>query len=547
MAVARLSRATLKSPRRELGVMLLKLVEFGEFHIIRGKECIQDIDVLVLCSRAQAAYSKSTELLDTRALKLVPAWRSITEFKAHDIGDLLHTLEEELETLSEVIELDPKGLEAQRIKDLLSSIREASLTCFNGLQKVLLKTEPDGDLSLQGFIPSRAGDEFRQALDGYVVSVCELTKKESQDPSIPSLVSNRGAISIFEDLALQRGTPKYNEIDPTPLVAFVFPLFFGIMFGDVGHGITLLVIGWYLYSRTKYTYWGKLLAVLGSSALVIGLIRGSFFGIAFESPIRGIVSLPPALDAGSTLQYIPFILEVAIVIGTFHLATAYAISFINDFRSSNYLEAFLNRLATLVLYGSIIPFGLAVAGTGLQFGVLYTSTSPTPFFNDLLGVQIPVSVLARDSLPFILASLTSLSISHPILEYGTSHSIRKAARAIPAGLMEIVLKPFEFFTNVLSYVRLGVLLITTTVLGSLVASVLVYGVLGGIFALVLNVMVMAMEGLIVYIQDMRLQLYEWLSKFYVGTGVPFAPLAPKSKLFKITFLEPAMAMATNST
>jgi V/A-type H+-transporting ATPase subunit I len=523
--------------------MLLRLVEFGEFHIIRSREGIQDINVLVLCSRAQAAYSKSTELLNNRPLNLVPAWHSITEFRARDIEDLLHTLEQELETLSEVIELGPKGLEAQRIKDLLSSIKEASLACFDGLQKVLVSTEPDGELSLQGFIPTSATAVFTRALDGYVVSVRELTKKESQDPSTPSLVTNRGAISIFEDLALQRGTPKYNEIDPTPLVAFVFPLFFGIMFGDVGHGLTLLVLGWYLYSRTKYVYWGKLLAVLGSSALVIGFIRGSFFGIAFESPIRGILSLPPALDAGSTLRYIPFILEVAIVIGTFHLATAYSISFINDFRSSNYIQAFLNRLATLVLYGSIIPFGLAVAGTGLQFGVLYTSMAPTPFFNDLLGVRIPVSVLARDSLPFIIASLTSLALSHPFVEYARSHNIKKTVRAVPAGLMEIALKPFEYFTNVLSYVRLGVLLITTTVLGSLVAGVLVYGVLGGIFAAVLNVMVMAMEGLIVYIQDMRLQLYEWLSKFYIGTGVPFTSLAPKSKLFKITYLEPPIAVA----
>jgi hypothetical protein len=97
--------------------MLLRLVEFGEFHIIRSREGIQDINVLVLCSRAQAAYSKSTELLNNRPLNLVPAWHSITEFRARDIEDLLHTLEQELETLSEVIELGPKGLEAQRIKD----------------------------------------------------------------------------------------------------------------------------------------------------------------------------------------------------------------------------------------------------------------------------------------------------------------------------------------------------------------------------------------------------------------------------------------------
>ena len=51
-----------------------------------------------------------------------------------------------------------------------------------------------------------------------------------------------------------------------------------------------------------------------------------------------------------------------------------------------------------------------------------------------------------------------------------------------------------------------------------------FGVLGGLLAIFLNIVVMAMEGLIVYIQDMRLQLYEWLSKFYIGTGTPFSPI-----------------------
>ena len=76
----------------------------------------------------------------------------------------------------------------------------------------------------------------------------------------------------------------------------------------------------------------------------------------------------------------------------------------------------------------------------------------------------------------------------------------------------------------MSYVRLGVLLITTYVLGSLVAGVLAFGILGGLLAAFLNILVIAMEGLIVYIQDMRLHLYEWLSKFYIGTGIPFRPI-----------------------
>lgn len=217
------------------------------------------------------------------------------------------------------------------------------------------------------------------------------------------------------------------------------------------------------------------------------------------------------------------------------LGTAYTISFINAVRSNNYLEAFSNKLMTLVLYVSIIPFGRAVAGTGLQFGTLYTSQAPTPFFNLLLGLRVPVSVLAKDSLPFIIGSLIVLVASHPIQIYRSPHERREMLSAFTSGLLEIAAKSFEFFTNVLSYVRLGVLLITTYVLGSLVAGVLSFGILGGLLAAFLNILVIAMEGLIVYIQDMRLHLYEWLSKFYIGTGIPFRPMKSGGEFCSLSF------------
>ena len=89
-----------------------------------------------------------------------------------------------------------------------------------------------------------------------------------------------------------------------------------------------------------------------------------------------------------------------------------------------------------------------------------------------------------------------------MIEYRSTRNLTNSLKAVGPGLLEAVTKPFEFFTNVLSYVRLGVLLVTTYVLGSLVAGVLVYGILGGLLAAFLNIVVIAMEGLIVYVQEM---------------------------------------------
>ena len=225
-------------------------------------------------------------------------------------------------------------------------------------------------------------------------------------------------------------------------------------------------------------------------------------------------------------------IEVAVTIGTFHLASGYAIAFVNQERAGNYLDAFLDRLPTIVLYSFLIPFGFAVAGTALNFGVLFTSTAPTPIFNNLLGLDIPIATTARVSLPVIVGTLFFLVAGHPIREYLSSRTSRSAVRGLGDGLLEAVAKPFEFFLNTISYIRLGVLLITTTLLGSLVAGVLSYGAAGVVVAALLNVAVISLEGVIVYIQDMRLQLYEWLSQFYAGTGTPFVPLVSGGSHFR---------------
>ena len=535
MAIARLSKATLNCADNELGILTLGLMQFGQFHPIKASNSVQSMTLLILGSRAQEVYTDANELLHKDILKNVHSEKpQLREFKGRSIEEIIHSLEDELSTLAEVLVLTPRESELIEIYNLLRSIREAALAVFTNLDKILVIPSPSRMVTIQGFVPASSVDLLKELTQKYLVSVKPLDKQESQAPSTPSLVTNPRGISIFEDLTLQRGVPKYNEIDPTPMIAFVFPLFFGIMFGDVGHGLVLLFFGWYLYSRTKYVYWGKLLAVLGSSAFAVGILRGSFFGLEFASPVQRVLPLISALSAGVTLQNVSLILEIAIVVGTFHLGTAYAISFINAIRSNNYFEAFSNKLMTLVLYASIIPFGLAVAGTGLQFGILYSSQSPTPFFDLLLGLRVPVAVLAKDSLPFIIGSLIVLVASHPVQTYRSPHDKKEMLGAFTSGLLEIVAKPFEFFTNVLSYVRLGVLLITTYVLGSLVAGVLAFGILGGLLAAFLNILVIAMEGLIVYIQDMRLHLYEWLSKFYIGTGTAFKPIKSGGELSRLS-------------
>ena len=182
---------------------------------------------------------------------------------------------------------------------------------FNDLQRIFVYPLDGGTIRFEGFVPADSLESLKESMGSYVVSV-EPVKTQGKDVAyIPTLLVNPRLVSAFESLTLMRGLPRYGEVDPTPILAFVFPFFFGIMFADVGHGIALLAFGLYLVYRTAYKTWGKMVLTLSFSTALFGFVRGSFFGVPFVSPLERVVHLPPALSAGFTLSSIPFLLEVA--------------------------------------------------------------------------------------------------------------------------------------------------------------------------------------------------------------------------------------------
>jgi vacuolar-type H+-ATPase subunit I/STV1 len=538
LAVARLVRVRLEAPEGQVDTLLARVIEFTAFHPSKSAGMVQDIRILLLASRAQEIYSRAGDLLDKGGVKTAEGRRKeVEKFPGNDVGGLLKALDDYLDTIEKNLSLFTEEKDRWGVTEVLLAVREASLMVFKDLQRIFVYPLDGGRIRLEGFVPASSLESLKKgALGSYVVSA-EPVKTQGKDVAyVPTLLVNPRLVSAFESLTLMRGLPRYGEVDPTPILALAFPLFFGIMFADVGHGIALLAFGLYLVYRTTYKTWGKLVLTLSLSTALFGFVRGSFFGIPFTSPLAQVIHLPPALSAGFTLSSIPFLLEVAIAIGTLHLASGYAIAFVNQERAGNYLDAFLDRLPTVVLYSSLIPLGFAVAGTDLNPGVLFTSTAPTPVFNDLLGLNIPVAETARISVPVAAATLLVLIAGEPIREYLSTRRWKSAVKGLGAGLFQAVAKPFEFFMNTISYIRLGVLLVTTTLLGSLVADVLSSGAAGALIAVFLNVAVISLEGVIVYIQDMRLQLYEWFSQFYAGTGTPFVPLISKGDHFTLSWV-----------
>lgn len=537
MAIARLARVTVEAPGSSLGALLARLLAFERYHPSRREGMAQDIRILLLGTRAQGLYERANALLagphfaETKGRR-----RPAVEYPADDVEALLRDREDDLGAIERAVDLVRSEADRQEIAELLRGIREVGLAVFHALQRLFVLPSAPGTIRLEGFVPIDEVPRFRERLGPWLVAAEPVRRRGQDDAYVPTLLVNPRLLAIFQDLTVQRGIPRYSELDPTPIVALVFPFFFGVMFGDVGHGVALLALGTYLAFGTRYAYWGRLLIVFGIAASLVGLVRGVFFGLTFPSPIGLLIALPPALSAELTFSYVPLLIEAAVLVGTFHLASAYAIALANQLRSRQYVAAVTRGGPTLLLYSSLVPFGFAVLGARLRPWLAFSSPASTPFFQEFLGVRVPVYAVAWVAAPLILASLVLLVVGPAIERRAMTHSWHGALRGLRTGLTDGLARPVEFTLNTLSYIRLAALLITNTLLSGLIVGVLAFGVLGIALAALLNVALMAMEGFIVYLQDMRLHWLEWLSKFYSGSGTAFAPLAVGGPRFAVRWL-----------
>ena len=123
-------------------------------------------------------------------------------------------------------------------------------------------------------------------LDGKVL-VLSNEVAVAEDP--PTKITHRRFVRPFEELTKLYGLPHYNELDPTPFMAISFPILFGLMFGDMGHGIILLVGGLAMFFLIKKNQGIRnvcwIMATCGLAAIVAGALYGEFFGKALFTPL----------------------------------------------------------------------------------------------------------------------------------------------------------------------------------------------------------------------------------------------------------------------
>lgn len=427
---------------------------------------------------------------------------------------------------------------------------------------------------IQGYIPDIMTDRFQKVTSRWVTVVEDAPeeeqkkdtkhngsndeKKKEEQPK-PTLFINGRYFRSFEPITLTQGLPKPGEIDPTPIIAFIFPILYGLMFGDLGQGAIIAAIGAIFRIRAVGTLrrWGTLLMSCGISAMIVGLIVGEAFGFhLLEFPgaealkSTGFVGILNASEF--TQQNVLTILTISINIGILHLMSAFALSIYKGLKEGKRFEVFTQRVPVLIMYMAIISIMLAAVGANYQVLEMFNSKNPAPFFSNVAGNWVTVEIVAKTAFPILLASMVIQIISIPLgARLGIIHVHGSLGEEMFMTVIEVMLiRLVELFANTISYTRIGImLLVHVALMGTANGGVEHFMEQGNtaiaIGLLILgNLGVMMMEGLLVYIQALRLHLYEWFTKFYEGSGVSFKKIVPEMLYTSIIWEKAAIEKKT---
>ena len=368
---------------------------------------------------------------------------------------------------------------------------------------------------LCGWMTREDAERFEKEIEGDADVFCmvEDGKNESLENRFrkpPTKLKNPRIFKPFEMFIRMYGLPNYQEFDPTIFVAVTYSIIFGAMFGDVGQGLCLFIGGMLLYKFKKL----NLAAIVGSCGIfstVFGFCFGSVFG--FEDVIEPLWLRPT--EAMTTLPFIGnlntvFVVAVALGMGLVILMMVFHI--INSLRAKQLGEALFdtNGVAGLVFYGAVAAVVvLYMTGNALPAGIVLVVMFVVPLL--VIACKEPLT--------------NKLNKKKELIEGGKGMFVVQAFFE----MFEVLL---SYFSNTLSFVRIGAFAVSHAAMMQVV--MMLAGAENGgtpniIVVIIGNLIVLGMEGLIVGIQGLRLQYYEFFSRFYKGDGREFKPYAKAAK------------------
>jgi len=374
---------------------------------------------------------------------------------------------------------------------------------------------------------SKSLDEEKQT--EYSLTVNEDVKQEDLRANTPTIMKNSWFIRPFELITKMYGIPSYSEIDPTPFIAFTFPFIFGLMFGDIGHGFCLMIAGIFggiIFRKKNVGKFSWIIFYCGIGAALGGLFYGEFFGYEefFGIPLQPILIPIPLLgpvNIYNPIQNIQSVFKFALFIGVVHINLGWSLELINYARQSK---------KYLALTNSFMKICLLTGGTYLIF-----------------NYGIDLTVWLSEPYPILLVIVPGilLIILKPFGKvFGITYLKRESYGALMGeGTVETFETALSILSNVASYIRLLALALAHIALmisiqalsGLIQGEGVLFEILTFLGLILGNVIVILLEGILVFINTIRLHFYEFFFKFYKGTGTEFFPFYLDNNYSAITF------------
>ncbi|PKM95503.1 MAG: V-type ATP synthase subunit I [Firmicutes bacterium HGW-Firmicutes-1] len=363
---------------------------------------------------------------------------------------------------------------------------------------------------ITGWIPHSHLDAFVKQMktsDAYSFLVEEEETVKRLKP--PTKLKNNRFFKPFEALVSMYGIPSYHEIDPTVFVGITYLFMFGVMFGDLGQGLVIALLGYYIYKKSGSAL-GHIAIYLGVCSMISGLFYGSLFGN--EEFLRHTLPFIPMINPMD--HKIP-ILIIAIGFGALLLVIAMVLNVINAIKKKDMGRLLFDRNG--------------VVGIVAYFSIMFV----------VLSKALALKTTVVPAILLIVLSFAIILMSHPLQKF-----LKTRKEFLPEdktgffieSIFELIETILAILSNTISFMRIGAfalnhvgLIIAFHMLSDMVAeaaggpgkfAVMVFG----------NILIIALEGLIVGIQGLRLEYYELFSRFFEGEGSEFKPFLAIKKI-----------------
>lgn len=358
-----------------------------------------------------------------------------------------------------------------------------------------------------------AGDskEFErkaEAIDS--VEVEENDPESVADKTPPVKLKNPAIFKPYEYFVDMYGLPSYTDIDVTGFVAITYTLLFGIMFGDLGQGLVLFVLG-LLGWKLKKIALARILIPCGLSSAVFGFVFGSVFG--YEEMLDPVYhALGWASKPLSVMDSINTVLLFAIGIGVTLVVCAMVLNIVSCLKHKKIGEAIFSNNGVV---------GIIFYLAGVAFCVAFMN-GPEILPNGVLLSIMGVGAV----LLYFKEIIIGIIDKHP--DWKPESMVDFALQNI----FELIEYVLSYFSNTVSFLRVGAFVI---VHASMMMVVFTLGSNGDNIPVIIigNIVVIALEGLLSGIQGLRLEFYEMFSRFYEGGGRAFEPARLKQAQTKV--------------